>query len=329
MAMDKKEFEQRVLDQNLTAQTVHRDPACGQAMQNDPANRQSLEQIDTIRQALGHADPADQMPEPTGGWAAFENRLAHAASQSQRLSCPADDHAPVQHSQAGMTRGRLMFVRWAGYVAAAAAIAIAIVGWWPRLTHTQSPADPSAQAGANAAMVPSGGEVNERLLMFREINSVFESKAAWVATADGEAEMGLGQSIDGAMPLIVIRLTLGKLGAADPVSQVDMVIVAGQQASVTVPIDTGLVSTYQIDTTAARGNGPASVSVWAQLRQADDDQQIRAALATRLNYQPGAVQRAGQIVESGQTYTLKVGFGKVDPSSTNLQPNAPNGGGSL
>lgn len=310
-AMDHKQFEQRVLDQDLTAQDIQRDPACVEAAANDPANRAALEQIDAIRQALGHRDQDDNTPAPTGGWSAFEQRLAAVASSD----CDTPRHRPI--------------VAWLGWAAAAAAIVVAALVWSSRFDHAVLPTQPSATVHTQVQMLPTPSELDERLRMFREVNSAFDHRTHWVAMANDHADLGLGQAINAPGRLIVIRLTLQRPYATEPASQVDLIILAGQQAVVTVPLDNGLATTYRVDTQPAGGDQRAKVGVWAEIHPHGERQVVRAALAARVVYEAGHVQTVGQMVDKGQRYVLGVGFGEANREQDVPQSSRSTNGGAL
>lgn len=313
-AMHQKQFEQRVLDRDLTAQDIQRDPACAEAAANDPANRAALEQIDTIRQALGHRDQDGSVPEPAGGWSAFEQRLAAVVSSS----CDAPRRDAPRHRP---------IVAWLGWAAAAAAIVMAALAWSSRFDDAVLPANPPVTGQAQVQMLPTPSELDERLRMFREVNSAFDHRTHWVAMANDHADLGLGQAINAPGRLIVIRLTLQRPDATEPVSQVDLIILAGQQAVVTVPLDNGLAATYRIDTQPAVQR--AKVGVWAEIHPRGERQVVRAALAARVVCEAGHVQTVGQMVDKGQHYVLGLGFGEANGDQAAPQPSRSTNGGAL
>jgi len=178
-------------------------------------------------------------------------------------------------------------------------------------------------------MLPTPSELDERLRMFREVNSAFDHRTHWVAMANDHADLGLGQAISAPGRLIVMRLTLQGPDATGPTSQVDLIILAGQQAVVTVPLDNGLATTYRIDTQPADGDQRAKVGVWAEIHPHGERQVVRAALAARVVYQAGHVQTVGQMVDKGQHYVLGLGFGEGSGDQAAPQPSRSTNGDAL
>lgn len=315
--MDQKAFEQRVLDQDLTEQDLRRDPACAQEVASDPAKQNALEQMDAIRQALGHGDQDDDLPEPPGGWPAFEDRLARAAASR----CG---------GLGGGGSGPRLIMAWLGWVAAAAAIAVAALSWSHRLDDGVLPARSlTAAAAVPVAMLPTPSELHDRLRMFREINRDFDHRTHWVAMADDHADLGLGQALEDPGRLIVMRLTLQTPEMSEPLSQVDLIIIAGQQAVVTVPLDSGMSATYRIDTMSAGADRRPAIAVWAELHGRGEHREIYAALAARLVHDAGRVQTVGQMVNKGRHYVLGIGFGQTDGDEAAPQSRPSNKGGTL
>jgi len=196
----------------------------------------------------------------------------------------------------------------------AAALLLAVgLGWslrplgWPGSASSKPPVTTPGSAGATAALAFAPQEIRQNVSAFRQVADVFDQRASWVLVADRTSDVGLGR--DPAEPedrLLLLRLTMCK--GEQVVSRSDLVIVPGEGADLTVPLENGRKLRYQIGTTLDQ---PTRLSLWAELQGEQGAGRTLAALATDLPVQPGQVLGAGEMVTTTGHYALQVAFAQA------------------
>ncbi len=144
-------------------------------------------------------------------------------------------------------------------------------------------------------------DIDREVQVFRNVSEMFDGRTSWVALADQSADMGL-------MPMpavpqrkvLLLRLVMSR--GMEPRSNIDLVIVPGEEASLEVPFQAGQVLHYQIATTAGKDQ---RLSLWAEVRTPNDGETL-AALATSLRPLPGQVLSAGRLVTASGGYNLEI-----------------------
>ena len=252
--------------------------------------RSALEDFDRLRGELA-AD--DTEVEPSGGWSAFEDRLTRP-----------------------MTSRRWRW-RWTP-PALAASLLLAVAGWslylGGRGDHGpgiagRAPAGDPPQRLRSLGFTPR--EVADRVEVFDEVSRDFDRRAQWVVIGDKTTDLGLGeQDQPVGQGLLLLRLTLS--GDDDVASRVDLVIVPGQRAELTVPTDEGPHVRYRVNTSDGE---PIRLQLWVDLIRPDGERSTMAALATDLTLEPGQVTSAGRMVTSSGRYELNVGIYRTNVGS--------------
>ena len=237
-----------------------------------PACTTAATGYDTLRAAMG---PTDAAAGPAGGWQAFDDRL------NRRVERP------------------IRSVGW-NRIALAASLLLAIAGW-TRYWFTLSPE--SSGSTSEAALVSfTPEEASVRAAVFDQVSAVFDRRTSWVLVSDSSTDFGL-------MPdphppdqdVLLLRLALFREGAV--VSTADVMIVPGQAAAITVPIERGRRLRYHLATFA---DEPERLSLWLDLENLADGRQTLAVLATDLHVPSGESISVGRLVTDDDEYTLRV-----------------------
>jgi hypothetical protein len=200
--------------------------------------------------------------------------------------------------------------RWAWATALAASLLLAVTGWAMYLRRADAPGEVAARtppAGRMAAARPAvqwtGDDVEREVSVFNNVSATFDGRTSWVATGDGAAELGLMPAPSQPRKVLLLRLMVSE--GENLRSRTDLVIVPGQDASLDVPFQHGLVLHYYIATVADRD---CRLSVWAEVRRPNGDGATLAALATQLKPVPGQLLSAGRLVTASGGYNLEIAF---------------------
>jgi len=153
---------------------------------------------------------------------------------------------------------------------------------------------------------PAGDEAHQ-VEAFGKVSEVFDHRTIWVMNSDAQADMGLSKQ-DLAAPHQVFLIRLAVDVAGRDVSNADLVIVPGQSAEMTVPINDSATIKYNIGTSA---NVPMTLNFWAQI-QTPHGNDVLGAVSTSLQMNPGQKLTAGEITTERGSYRLKVAFGRYD-----------------
>ncbi|MEX0654590.1 MAG: hypothetical protein WD534_16990 [Phycisphaeraceae bacterium] len=306
--LDDHAVQRRLLDRDWTLADLQEAVALAAYLDAHPACREAIETYDQVRRALAPADAVagdatDRVPpmnmgstaetnhpdaEPVGGWQAFDRRLS---GRIQAITQPTPIRRP----------------RWQWPLQLAAAVLLTTVAWKAGEMTGHGPGPAGAPiAGApdadHARYLPA--DADQQVDVFGEVSAVFDRRAGWVAFANGRSELGISDHPVAVPPrLLVIRLTLARQGQT--ISQTDLVIVPGQRATLDLPLDDGQLLRYQLHVSDER---PARLALWAELEHPDGRGDTLAALATRLQLQPGQVMPAGSMATEAGGYELTLGF---------------------
>lgn len=293
--MNREQIEQMLLDRGVTEATLDQHPLLAEALRADPTLMECLQEYDALRAAMGPASQAPVEP-PAKGWAAMEQRM------TQTIASGLTTRPPHQ-----FRIGRIL--AWA------AAVVVAASGWAVFLL--QHSGGPTTDIQGKLAM--SAHDIAQAVAVFSNVTDTLDGKASWVAVSKNNADVGLGAAKPaGSRHLLLLRLTL--LVDGRTASQADVVIVAGQSATVTLPLNNGRQVRYEIGTTRTPSTGATQLSLWAQLQKHNaPDGESLAALATQLQPHVGQVVSAGEMVTHNDRYELRVSFGQSQAPRTDGQ----------
>ena len=281
---DENAVRQLILDNDWSEADLREAARILDQVESSAPALEALRDYDRLRTMLRPSD-TEADAEPTGGWEAFKARAMAAGS----LTLP---------------RRR----RWRLPIAAAACLAVAAAIW---LTYSDDrPAEVYTRGGSRITAVeratpptPPPREQHSAEL-FQQVSAVFDGKASWVAVTEDDSQLGLAaEPMTDAGQLLLLRLTVTRRG--EVVSEVDMAILPGQAAELTVPFDSDDKLVYNIDTSADK---PATMAIWARLDNGLGDCRTLAALMTQLRTaaEPGPI--AGQLLSRHGDYEFRVDF---------------------
>jgi hypothetical protein len=248
-------------------------------VKNCPACQSALNEYAELQQIT--APPGDAAP--TFGWAAFQTRL---------------------NAGGGQSRPGFLIARWAAISVAAsiAFLGFVIIGisysnkW---ATRASAPATPGSIS--LAAFSPS--QVPQQVEAFTKVSEAFDNKASWMLISGHASDVGITQSTVEERTLVLLRLTLLHGGAT--VSNADLILIPGQQADLTLPLDEKSVLRYSI---SASTGVPTNLTLWLGIGPAGATSETIAAMSTEMPLAPGQVISAGQLTTKSGQYELKVGF---------------------
>ncbi len=227
---------------------------------------------DQVRSVLtGGMDRKDV--EPTGGWDAFEARMAVRAVRPKVR-------------------------RWPIWSAAAAALLIGACAGWA----VQWKSSVGGKGGAPELARPfTAGEVAEHTVAFGKVAEVFEGKTAWMLISNVDSDMGVAEKSGAGKELMLLRLTM--TDGKKVVSQADLVMVPGQHADPVIPFVNGQKLRYRV---TAPVSGSREVAVWVRVERGGGGEEPVAALGSSLVAANAQALPVGQLVTPTGRYELSV-----------------------
>ncbi|MGD0900060.1 MAG: hypothetical protein ABR915_19675 [Thermoguttaceae bacterium] len=302
MAMTCDEIQQCFLDRYWDRAALAEAAAISEHMARCPACCQAADEYDQLRVLLRNPAPIPKLP-----------------TVAPEGPCIITHHAAWPHRPA----------RWGWPAALAMSLLIAVTGWAMYLRTASRPGevagaapssagtttDPLGQppdrrvAAARQAVQWTGADVEREVGVFRNVSETFEGRTSWVAMGDQAADLGLMRAPSPHRRVLLLRLMVSE--GDQTRSRMDLVIVPGQDASLDVPFEHGLLLRYHIATTAERA---CRLSLWAEVRTPNGDGETLAALATQLRPVPGQLLSAGRLVTSSGGYNLEISFQEKDLS---------------
>ena len=228
-------------------------------------------------------------------------RVPHRAGQYDELRglLRVDDLPPeiADAAELCMPWPRARRVTPGAYWLVAASLIVGISGWvcclhggWSAAGQRAVALRPEQHAAEPAPppVVPAiqftRADVDREVQVFTNVSETFGGRTSWVVLADQLTELGLMPAP--AVPqgkVLLLRLVMSR--GTEPRSNIDLVIVPGEEASLDVPFQAGQALHYQIATTT----GPDQrLSLWAEVRTPNGGETL-AALATSLRPLPGQV----------------------------------------
>ena len=260
----------------------------------------AMEDFDVLRGTLLPVQP----PEPAGGWDAMRRRIASPIPQ-QRLSSPHWFRAGLMIAASVLVA---VGVFWVGRQTVVPPT-IVITPEGTRPNHVKV-SDPSTEP---VEMPISQGDVSHEVQAFRQVSKVYDGHAGWMMVSQNSSDVGMvSDPASQSKRVLVLRLDLwhGK----ELVSNSDLLVLAGQKADLTVPLQSGQSLHYRIGTSTGE---PTQLTLWLELKTPAGGEPL-AALSTNVQMRRGQKLTAGKFATSAGEYELKIDF-----ASTELTDNKP------
>jgi hypothetical protein len=275
------EFRQFLLDTGWDASDRARAAEALRHVENCQSCRDALAELDRLRQTLGSFRTDAQ---PAGGWEAFERRLLAGANPRVWRRPP------------------IMAI--AASVLIVGGLAFFLGRWSDRPTAVAVPGAEPVAVSAQFAPQRVSHEVNA----FAQVSQVFDGRASWLMMSNAASDVGLSTEAVSAQAknVLLLRLTLTRSGAI--VSDADLLVVPGQSANLTVPLEAGQSLHYRIGTST---DEPTRLSVWLEVKTPAGEAPL-AALATNLRMRPGERTTAGQLSTTAGEYELRIAFSRAN-----------------
>ena len=243
--------------------------------------RAAAAEYQAIRAAL---KPADTPPTPPGGWNAFDQRLALTARTPRRSWWRPPALSPA------LTK-----------VAAGLLIALTLFN----VALLLRPASPRAPVESAAANHPPAPQLSDALVAkaFATVAHEFEGRATWVMLSPQDNDLGLSPQPVAATDLLILQLNLSR--GPTTISQIQLAIVPGETARVSVPSTTGEYIDYVISTDA-RDLHHIGLSMAVAGSKTLPDGADLGTMATSVTIGYGHHTQAGQILTREGTYDLSL-----------------------
>jgi hypothetical protein len=239
--------------------------------------RAALKDYDALRATFSRAD---EPPEPAGGWDALEKRLAHSLHrrQSPHVRAALAIAASVLFAVGGFQSGRYLTK--------------------PEIVQRTLPATVPATA-IHVSFPPH--DMSSDVREFREVSRAFDNQATWMLVSQSDPAVGVvANPLPLTKKLLLLRLALLRGGEA--ISNSDLIVVAGQQADLTLPLPAGQSLHYRIGTSV---DELTRLTLGLELKTPHRKEPL-AGLATTLNFKLGQPLSAGKLTTSEGEYELKV-----------------------
>jgi hypothetical protein len=191
-----------------------------------------MKDFDRMREVLGSGASA---PEPAGEWGGLPRQPGVTAGAHSHASSHWRYHA----------------------FALAAGLLLGLSVWLAASLWRQTTAVPVAATPVSSPINASDVRINT--LAFAEVADVFENRPSWMLVSNGDSSIGLADApVSRSAELLVLRLTM--LHNGKTASSADLVIIAGQNAHVTLPLAQGRLADYRVSTSAL---DPSRLNLWA------------------------------------------------------------------
>jgi hypothetical protein len=299
------ENQQRILDQDWDESSLREAAELFAHIRECETCRQALQGHSALRGLLLQ----DGLATPIGGWQRFEDDLLQqVATMTQASSTP----RPVSSTNFSLAM-------------VAASLLLAMVGWafyFHADGHPESSVVQNTGTQSQARLAWSGEafrltakEIKNGMALFRKVSEVADGQVGWVAVASNTAELGVStEPLPPQEKVFLLRLVLSRGDDKAPVDT-NLVMVPGQTAVMTLPLEGGKHIRYRIKANENRGH---EVSLVAKVQDAAHPQQAAAILATHLSPANGEVIRAGTLQTSDGCYELAMAF--ADHQLQGVQP---------
>ena len=285
--MSCESYRQLLLDLGLDEAARKRTAAILAHGETCPECREAARDLDRVRAAL---QTFQTDAEPTGGWAAFEQRLA--ANPPRPITPRWSWRAPLMGIAASLLIAGVSFqlgrMLTTGHPEP---VAVAMPG----------PAFPESNAFAPA-------QLNHEVKAFDQVSKVFDGHASWMLVSNDASDVGIASHPVSATARHVLLLRLTVTRGGQIASDADVLVIPGQTANLNVPLSEGNSLHYRIGTSTGE---PTRLGILLELNTSHGGEPL-AALSTQLQMQPGQKLTAGQLATSAGDYELKIGFARAD-----------------
>ncbi len=280
-------FRETLLELDLDERDRSRVGEALKHLERCAACQEAFRDFDGIQSAIAMTD---RNVEPREGWTRFEDELTCHVAMRPRISPwyrPLGVAAAVLIVCGAFALG-LSLARVGGR-------SIAVVA--PGLTEEAGP-----------QFTP--GDINHEVTAFRRVSEVYDGRAGWISVAKGASDVGIAESnVGAAQRLLLLRLTV--LTGGRQISEADLMVIPGQTANLTVPLEDGAALHYRVGTST---DEPTHLALWLGLRTPTGTEPI-AALSADLRLQPGQKVTAGELSTTSGRYVLKVEFARASLGS--------------
>ncbi len=280
-------FRETLLELNLDERDRGRVGLVLKHLEGCAACQEAFRNFDNIQSAIALTD---RNVEPAEGWTRFQENLASHVLRPSRISAW---YRPLGIAAA-------VFI-----VCGAFALGLSLARVGGRSIAVAGPG-PTEETGPHFTV----GDIHHEVTAFRRISEVYDGRAGWIWVSKGASDVGIAESnIVGAEKLLLLRLTV--LAGERQVSQADLMVIAGQTANLTVPLEDGAALHYRVETST---DEPTHLSLWLEMRTPTAIEPL-AALSSSLRLQPGQKVTAGELSTTSGRYVLKVAFARASLGS--------------
>lgn len=245
--------------------------------------QEAFRDFDGIQSAIALTD---RNVEPREGWARFEEELtSHVAARPR--------NSPSYRSL-GVAAAVLI-------VCGAFALGLSLARVGGRSIAVVAPGS-TEEAGPHF----TPGDIHHQVTAFRRVSEVYDGRAGWIWVSKGASDVGIAKSnISAAQKLLLLRLTV--LAGERQISEADLMVIPGQTADLTVPLEDGAALHYRVGTST---DEPTHLALWLEMRTPTGTEPL-AALSSSLRLQPGQKVTAGELSTTSGRYVLKVAFARA------------------
>jgi hypothetical protein len=278
------------------AQALRHAETCGEC-------RAALVDFDRIRDSLS----AGEMDQPAGGWEAMHERL--------------DDLLESRVSKA-RSKANPPIIRPSFAIAASIAVIAAATfqfgqtlgrGIGIREAKTTEVVINGSRNSDPAPATITSTELSHDVEAFQKVTDVYDGRAGWMMVSKDDSDVGIAPApVTPGKKVLLLRLDLWH--GRDLVSDSDLLVLAGQTADLTVPLENDQSLHYRVSTAgepAAEVEAPEHLNLMLELKTPSGHRPL-AALSTTLQLQPGQKVTAGRLTTSAGEYELKIEFKEAD-----------------
>jgi hypothetical protein len=156
-------------------------------------------------------------------------------------------------------------------------------------------------------------ELSHDVEAFQKVTDVYDGRAGWMMVSKDDSDVGIAPApVTPGKKVLLLRLDLWH--GRDLVSDSDLLVLAGQTADLTVPLENDQSLHYRVSTAgepAAEVEAPEHLNLMLELKTPSGHRPL-AALSTTLQLQPGQKVTAGRLTTSAGEYELKIEFKEAD-----------------
>lgn len=278
------DYQQFLLDTQWNSATRQATLEALRHVETCQACQEALKDFDRLGETLS-TFKSDAVPRE--GWSAFERRVL----SPKRLSGS-----------------------WRIFRAMAIAASLLIVGGLAFAIGRQSiskspsgaPTAPNVQMTSDTLRF-APQQLSHAVNAFTQVSQVFDERASWMLISRDASDVGVSQEpvANDARKVLLLRLVLLRSGKV--ASDADLLVIPGQVANLTVPLQPDQSLHYRVGTST---DEPTRLSLWLEVKTPTGGAPL-AALSTNLRMQPGEKITAGQLSTSAGDYELNIGFARA------------------